>query len=128
MARARPESWAGKKVSLFGVVVARENQQGAAAVLTLGIRTLQPKNLCAGDTEDTCRTTVSEKESERVVALVTIASPEDLSGQHAIGLGSLLRVIGTLAPPSTEGSLTIRGSFYRHWPARQYVTTASVPQ
>jgi hypothetical protein len=109
---------------LFGVVTNRGSGTGGAAYLALSIRALQLRNLCESDDEDSCRVTVSEREMGRVHALVALASEDDM-GQESVGLGSLVRIVGTMSDDldPNDGTPIVRASYYRHWPRGFYVTT-----
>src|SRR5204862_484551 len=50
----------GRSVWLFGVVTNRGAGPGGAAYVALSLRSLQQRNLCESDDEDTCRVTVGE--------------------------------------------------------------------
>jgi hypothetical protein len=114
----------GKSVWLFGVVTNRGSGPGGAAYVAVSLRTLQQRNLCENDDEDSCRVTVSDREMGRVHVLAALAADDDL-GEHSVGLGSLLRVAGTVTTDidPTDGTPIIRVSYYRHWPRGFYVTT-----
>jgi hypothetical protein len=124
---ARPSA-AGKAKDrptwLFGVVTHRSAGPGGAAYVALSLRTLQTRNLCDSDDEDTCRVTVSEREMGRAHALLAL-SAEDEMGQESVGLGSLLRIVGNVTQDldPNDGTAILRASFYRHWPRGFYVTT-----
>jgi hypothetical protein len=107
----------------FGVVTQRSVGPGGAAYVALSLRTLQTHNQCASRDEDTCRVTVSDRETGRAHALVALAAEDDL-GERGVGLGSLLRVVGFLAEDidPSDGSAILRASFYRHWPRGFYAT------
>jgi hypothetical protein len=116
----------GKSVWLFGVVTQRKPGSGGASYLALSLRTLQVRNLCESDDEDSCRVTVSEREMGRAHALLSLKGEDEL-GELSIGLGSLVRVAGRVAEEvdSADGTAVVRASFYRHWPRGFYVTTKS---
>jgi hypothetical protein len=118
------EKLKGRSVWLFGVVTHRGSGSGGAANVALSLRTLQQRNLCSSDDEDTCRVTVSEREMGRAHALLALAAEDDM-GQDSVGLGSLLRVVGTVTEEldPNDGTPILRASFYRHWPRGSYVTT-----
>jgi hypothetical protein len=126
MVRRRPQDWTSKNVMLFGVVKSRRDGSGGAAYLTLGMRTLSDRNLCESPDEDTCRVTVSEHEHAVVHALVPLGADDDI-GKERIGPGSLLRIVGKVTDEvdESDGSRVIRATYYRHWPYREYVTTAA---
>ena len=127
-AKREPDHAEGKKVSFFGVVLARRDAGGNKAVLTVGLHTLEPRNLCESRDEDTCRVTVSEREFERVEVHVTFASPDDVDGRISVRPGTLLRVIGTIAPGEAQGGAQIvNASYYRQWPHGFFVTTKMAP-
>jgi hypothetical protein len=125
MAARDKDEWANKTVSLFGIVKARTGAPDGGAYLTLSMRTLSERNLCDDVDEDSCRVTVSEHEHAVVHATVRPTS-EDAVGEHSIGTGSLVRVIGKLGSDSdpSDGTPVVRASYYRHWPRNFFVTTA----
>ena len=119
-----PEQWRKNKVVLFGVVTGRAPGPGGAAYLTLSVRKLETRNLCANaNDEDTCRVTVSDRDFG-VVHVLAALRPEDDLGEHSVGVGSLVRAAGMFGEdvdPSGAGPV-MRASFYRHWPRYFYVT------
>jgi len=124
MAQRQPEAWRDVPVSVFGVVSARSPGPGGSAYLTLSVRRLDPRNLCeyAAD-ESSCRTTVSDRDFGVVHALVALRHDDDI-GEHSLGAGSLVRVIGPLAqdPDPNDGNPVVRPIYYRHWPRYFFVT------
>jgi hypothetical protein len=114
----------GRSVWLFGVVTNRVSGPGGSANVALSLRTLQARNLCESEDEETCRVTVSEREMGRVHALVALAAEDDM-GQESVGLGSLVRIVGNVTQDldPNDGTPIVRASFYRHWPRGFYVTT-----
>lgn len=126
MAQRFPEQWRGKPVSVFGVVTNRGAGQDGAAYLALSVRTLEPRNLCDTDDEDTCRVTVGDREHAKLHALLKLGADDDI-GEHSIGLGSLVRIVGTLGEDvdPNDGTPILRATFYRHWPRGFYVTAAA---
>lgn len=126
MVKRQPDAWQRKKVSLFGVVTRRADLAGGKADLTLSMRTLEPRNLCETSAEDSCRTTVSDSEHDRLHALVTFAAATDEIGQYSIGVGSLVRVVGTVAAPdANDATQVVEASYYRHWPRGFFVTRSA---
>ena len=125
MAARDKDDWKKGSVSLFGVVKARSQSKDGAAYLTLSLRTLSERNLCDDFDEDTCRVTVSDHEHAVIHASLKLASGDDI-GEHSVGKGSLLRVIGKLSDEvdTTDGAPVVRASYYRHWPRHFFVTTA----
>lgn len=122
-----PEEWRRASVSLFGVVTGRAPGPGGAAYLTLSVRRLEPRNLCAnGSDEDTCRVTVSDRDFGVVHTLIALR-PEDDVGEKSAAAGSLVRVIGKFGEDvdPADGAPVMRGSFYRHWPRHYFVTKSS---
>lgn len=126
MAQRLPDRWKGKKVSLFGIVKSRDAGARGASRVKLSLRTLEDRNLCEAEPEDTCRVTVGEREHAVLHALVQLDAEDDL-GAASVGPGSLLRVIGTIGDEVDpgDGTLVVRGTYYRHWPRNQFVTTAA---
>jgi hypothetical protein len=125
MAARDKDDWKKGAVSLFGVVKTRSQSKDGSAYLTLSMRTLSERNLCDDFDEDTCRVTVSEHEHAVVHATVKLASDDDI-GEHSIGKGSLVRVVGKLTDEvdADDGAPVLRATYYRHWPRHFFVTTA----
>ena len=125
MAEREKEDWKKATVTLFGVVKARTSAKSGGAYLTLSMRTLSARNLCDDFDEDTCRVTVSEHEHATIHAIVKLTS-EDEVGEHSVGRGSLVRVVGKLTDEVDphDGASVLRVSYYRHWPRHFYVTTS----
>jgi hypothetical protein len=127
MFQRQPDEWRAKPTSLFGVVTNRGSGSGGGAYLTVSVRRLEPRNLCdnAND-EDSCRVTVSDRDFGVVHAIASLR-PEDDVGEHSVGIGSLVRVVGLFGQDldSNDGAPIIRATYYRHWPRYTYVTKAS---
>ena len=124
MATRNPEKRQGKTISLFGVVMQRDSGDAGTAYVKLSVRTLEPRNLCDADDEDTCRTTVSDREHAVVHAQLKLSGDDDL-GRYSVGVGSLVRIVGRLTDDyDQDGTPVFRASYYRHWPRGFYVTTA----
>lgn len=122
-----PDAWRKSKAAMFGVVTGRAPGPGGAAYLTLAVRKLEPRNLCSNaNDEDTCRVTVSDRDFG-VVHVLTRLAPDDDMGEHSVGVGSLVRAVGTFGQDvdPADGGPVMRASFYRHWPRYFYVTRAS---
>jgi hypothetical protein len=114
----------GRKTWAFGVVTHRGSGPGGAAYLALSLRSLQSRASCESSDEASCRVTVGEREIGRVHALLALAAEDDM-GQYSVGLGSLLRVVGTVSEDldPSDGTPVLRASIYRHWPRGSYLTT-----
>jgi hypothetical protein len=123
MARRLPQEWQAKKLELFGVVEARAEGRDGLADLTLSVRRLAARNLCEAGEEDTCRVTVGDQELARVHALVKLRQ-EDAIGPKDLKQQSLVRVVGKLEDHvnKEDGADVLVASYYRHWPAAQFVT------
>jgi 5-carboxymethyl-2-hydroxymuconate isomerase len=126
MAERDKEEWRKSTTMLFGVVKARGSAKDGSAYLTLSMRTLSDRNLCDDFDEETCRVTVSAHEHAVVHATLKLESGDDI-GEHSVGKGSLLRVVGKLTDEvdADDGGPVLRVSYYRHWPRNYYVTTAA---
>ncbi len=130
MVQRQPEQWRGKPVSVFGVVTQRGSGAGGAAYLTVSVRRLEPRNLCEShEDESTCRVTVSDADFGLVHINVALHGEDDV-GEHSVGGGSLVRVIGTFGEDTdpNDGGPILRGTYYRHWPRNFYVTKAAASQ
>src|SRR5271166_6078339 len=93
MAERQPEDWRKGNVVLFGVVLGRTAGPGGQAMLKLGVRRLDPRNLCENEhDDDTCLVTVSDKDFGVVYALVQLRGDDDV-GPKAVGQRSLLRIV-----------------------------------
>jgi len=127
MYQRQPQEWHAHPTSLFGVVTNRGTGPAGGAYVTLSVRRLEPRNLCENaNDQDSCRTTVSDHDFGVTHALLALA-PEDDIGPHSIGIGSLLRVVGTFeesADPA-DGSPIVHATYYRHWPRYFFVTRSS---
>jgi len=123
MAQRRPDAWSAQPVSFYAVVSKVQGKQGDRTVLTVSLRQLQKRNLCRAKAEDSCRVTVSEKVFGSLQVKLTLHP----GSEEPIEPGSLLRVIGNIEmPPEGSDELpTVVATFYRHWPAQHYVTTAA---
>jgi hypothetical protein len=127
MVQRQPDEWRKGKTTLFGVVLSRGAGPSGQALLKLGVRRLELRNLCDNmNDDDSCRVTVSDKDFGVVWALVSLHG-EDNVGPHAVGMRSLVRVIGTIGQDVSpaDGNPVLRAAWYRHWPAMFYVTSAS---
>ena len=129
MAERDKADWKKSTISLFGVVKSRAAAKDGRAYVLLSMRTLSDRNLCDDFDEATCRVTVSEHEHATVHATLQLASEDDI-GQHSLGKGSLVRVIGKLSDEvdPDDGGPVLRASYYRHWPRHYFVTTANAAQ
>lgn len=123
MANRIPQEWQGKDLSLFGIVLARDEGRDGFADLTLSMRRLAPRNLCETSDDESCRVTVSDREMVRVHALVKVAASDEV-GQTRLQPRSLVRVVGRLEdqPDKGDGSPVLVVGYYRHWPPDYYVT------
>ncbi len=119
-----PDVWRKQRSVLFGIVTSRSPGPGGAAYLTLSVRKLETRNLCSNaNDEDTCRVTVSDRDFGVVHGLVRL-KPEDDVGERSVGVGSLVRVVGTFGEDvdPNDGAPVLRSTYYRHWPRYFYVT------
>jgi len=130
MFQRQPDQWHGKPVSLFGVVTKRDAGTGGGAYLTLSVRRLEPRNVCESHAdEDTCRVTVSDAEFGIVHAQVVLHGEDDV-GEHSVGGGSLVRLVGTFGEDvdPSDGGPIMHVTYYRHWPRYFYVTKSAAQQ
>jgi hypothetical protein len=123
MAQRFPLEWRAKTVDLFGIVLARAEGRDGLTDLTLSMRRLAARNLCEAAEEQTCRVTVGDQELVRVHALVKLEQ-SDAIGQDSLKPQSLVRIIGKLDDRvnKDDGAAIFVASYYRHWPAAEYVT------
>jgi len=125
MAGREKAEWRKNKISVFGVVQKRSEGKNGSAYVSLSVRTLADRNLCDDFAEETCRVTVSEREHATLHALLKLSAADDI-GEHSLGPGSLVRVIGKLTDDvdPNDGTPVIAAAYYRHWPRNFFVTTA----
>jgi hypothetical protein len=123
MSKRLPQEWQGKKLDLFGIVLARAEGRDGLADLTLSVRRLAARNLCEAGEEDTCRVTVGDQELARIHVLVQLRQ-DDAIGQKTLRPESLVRVVGKLEDHANkeDGADVLLASYYRHWPPAEYVT------
>jgi hypothetical protein len=122
-----PDSFRKSKTALFGIVTGRAPGPGGAAYLTLRVRKLETRNLCANaNDEDTCRVTVKGRDFG-IIHVLAALRPDDDMGEHSVGVGSLVRAAGTFGEDvdPADGAPVMRAAFYRHWPRYFYVTRSS---
>lgn len=128
---AEPARFADVPLTLFGVVEKRGSASTPNhAFLTLSLRRLEGRNLCANaNDERSCRVTVSDAAFGEVPVVIELAS-EDADGEHAIGPGSLVRIVGVLGSDfdAVGGGALVHGTWYRHWPRGQWVTRAAATE
>jgi hypothetical protein len=119
-----PEKWRDRPIWLFGIVTNRGLGPGGAAYVAVSIRSLQLRNLCDQDDEETCRVTISEREYGKINVLINLTGEDD-RGELSVGPGSLVRVVGTIGQDTdpVEGTPIMRVRFCRHWPRGYFVTT-----
>lgn len=122
MANRLPHEWAGKRVSVFGTIDSVKPGGAGSSDVSIAIRTLQGRNLCATEASSSCRVTVSEHSFGTVHVML---DPKQVAPEGRLAPGALLRVIGEVhgdAHPET-GNTVILGGFARIWPPQQFVTT-----
>ena len=122
----QPDEWRKGTVSLFGVVTNR-GAGGGGAYLTLSVRRIEPRNLCESmNDDDSCRVTVSDRDFGSVHAIVHFTGEDDV-GEHSVGGGSLVRLVGKLGEDvdPNDGGPILHATWYRHWPRYFYVTKAA---
>jgi hypothetical protein len=126
--RRKPDAWKNRLVVAFGVVedVGTSDTPESTRVL-LSVRGLQPRNLCDGPDDQTCRVTVTDTEFAKLWAQIPNASlVPKRTPPDPVQPGSLLRVVGKLAPASNDvDPPLVNASFARHWPLQMYVTTSA---
>lgn len=126
--RRFPDRYAQDLVGWFGVVREIEELDRATgeARLRLELRAHQDRHLCADETGDSCRVTVSERGLGPFTALVRVR-PEDLvESRERLWTGSLVKVYAHVMETGTEESGPImQVEWYRHWPHGTFVTTAA---
>jgi hypothetical protein len=124
LVQRQPDEWRTGDVVLFGVVQSRSPGPGGAAYLTLGVRRLEPRNVCEDEKdESTCRVTVSDHDFGVVHALVRLQGDDD-TGPRAVGAKSLLRLVGRIGEDvdPNDGAPVVHATYSRHFPPTEYTT------
>jgi hypothetical protein len=130
MAQRDPEGWRKQPTSLFGIVTNRGTASGGGTYLTLSVRRVDGRNLCDNmNDDDSCRVTVSDKDFGTVHAIVQLHGEDDI-GEHSVGGGSLLRLVGKIGEDADpqDGGPIVRATYYRHWPRYFFVTRSAAQQ
>jgi len=130
MAALKPEAWRGQKVKFFMVVQDRTPAPGGGAYLTGKQHPHNEINGCENKFDDSsCRVTIKPTGHETVHAIVRLESDDDV-GKVAVGIGSLVRVVGTIsdATDPNDGKLVIQAAWYRQWPMGYYVKEGDLLQ
>lgn len=127
-ARRKPDAWRNRLVAAFGVVLETTKSQNPEATrVLLSVRGLQPRNLCDGPDDETCRVTVTDTEFAKLWAEIPLAKvAPQRNPPDRVQPGSLLRVVGKLEPaPDAAEPPLVHADFARHWPSQMYVTTSA---
>lgn len=123
--RRNPEGFSDRTLGWFGVVTSLKQESGGHARVGLMLRFHQPRHLCSGPTDDSCRVTISEREAGPFTAILEMR-PEDTLGSARLNVGSLVRVYGHVTGDlDDEGGPVLIADYYRYWPHGSYVTTAA---
>jgi len=123
--RRDPDSFSDRTLGWFGVVTSLKQEQAGRARLGLILRFHQPRHLCSGPSDDTCRVTISEREAGPFTAIIELR-PEDTVGSARLNVGSLVRVYGHVTGDlDDEGGPVLSADYYRYWPHGSYVTTGA---
>lgn len=122
--RRDPEGYRDRTLGWFGIVTSVKQDGEGRTRIGLSLRFHQPRHLCGGPTDDTCRVTVSERAGGPFTAIVTLRA-EDSTGSTRLNVGSLVRAYGHVSGDlDDEGGPIVIADYYRHWPHGAYVTTA----
>jgi len=122
--RRDPASHAATRLGWFGIVTQVGEGNGEVTV-SLTHRLHQERHLCQDERADSCRVTVSDRQSGPFSAIIQIR-PEDRQGELRVWIGSLLKIYGSPTGDfDAEGGPVVRARFYRHWPRGRYVTTGA---
>jgi hypothetical protein len=128
-----PAAYDGKQIAWFGVVDKVTLQDDGRYRVELSQRVHQARHLCSSDADDSCRVTVSSATSGSFTALVQLKTEDTVPGLDKVQPGSLMRVFGEVRCRLNEderqecdhdekGGVILDVAYYRHWPARYYVT------
>ena len=123
--RRTPQNFKDANLGWFGVVTdVSEADNGRVRVL-LSYRIHQDRHLCYDERVDSCRVTVSDRETGQFTALLTLHAGDDDDGRDRLAPGSLIKLYGsTTGDLDAQGGPVIDVHYYRHWPRGTYVTTA----
>lgn len=124
-AQSQPGLWQKQRSWLVGIVKTRGQATEGYTHFELDLRRLEKRNRCDSlNDESSCRVTVSEKSFGSVSAVAKLSVDDDV-GEHAVGPGSMLRLVGVYGPYLHEADTRpiFQASFYRHFPRGQFITT-----
>ena len=123
--RRNPAEVQNVLIGWFGLVREVTPVQGTAGRVRvrMDLRFHQPRHLCSGEFDDSCRVTISQKSGGPFTVIMDLA-PEDRAGRDRVWAGSLLKVYGhALTEFDEDGGPVLQAKHYRHWPSGTYVTT-----
>jgi len=131
---ANPSDFDGQLISWFGIIESVQSTQDGRHLVRMTHNRHKNRHLCADERSSSCRVTVHYKSSGGFSVLLALEPADLVPGLDKIQPGSLLRVYGrvrcrtadggeTKCDYDEQGGIILDGAFYRHWPARYYVTT-----
>ena len=122
-ARRDPAGLGDQLIGWFGIVKSVKDLGGGMSLVSMQMHYHQPRHLCAGELDSSCRVTVSDRSGGPFSARVTLR-PEDQSGRDRVYAGSLLKIYGHATTEyDDDGGPILAADYYRHWPRNTYVTT-----
>lgn len=122
--RRDPDGHKGELLAWFGTVDTVAGQGGKTRV-ALSQRLHRTRHACSGDSDSTCRVTISPKVGGPFTALLEV-QPEHRSGRDRIAPGSLLKVYGRVIEGFDDrGGPLLEVLYYRHFPAGTYVLSGA---
>lgn len=131
---ANPSEFEGQLISWFGVVQSIQETADGRHLVNMTHNRHKDRHLCADERNSSCRVTVHFKSSGGFSAILALHSSDLVPGLDKIQPGSLLKVYGRvrcrldvnqekICDYNEKGEIILEGAYYRHWPARYYVTT-----
>lgn len=122
--RRDPEGHKGELLAWFGTIDSIEGS-GRQVRVALDQRLHRSRHACSGDSDSTCRVTISPKVGGPFTAVLTV-QPQHTSGRDRLAPGSLLKVYGRVTEGFDErGGPILDVVYYRHFPAGTYVLSGA---
>jgi len=120
-----PAAFSSRTIGWFGVVREVVPQDDGTMLVRMSQRPHQERNLCSARSEDTCRVTVSERDSGPFSVRVRLRTGGDSEGENRVQRESLLKIYGRVTSDYDEdGGPFLSVEYYRHWPRGQWVDTS----
>jgi hypothetical protein len=121
-----PGAFANQTIGWFGVVSEVVPQEDGSMLVRMGQRPHVERHLCSARADDSCRVTISERDSGPFSVRLRLQPGTDSEGVNRVQRESLLKIYGKPGGEyDSTGGPFLTVEFYRHWPRGQYVDTTA---